>query len=168
MKQINITYRPIEQLRPRANNARTHSDGQIIQIAKSIEHFGFTNPILIDKKGKIIAGHGRVQAARRLGLHSLPTVSLSDMTESQIRAYVIADNRLAEKAGWDRELLGIELQYLASLEIDFDVTLTSFEFPGIDVLLDNFQASNGCNTAGETLKLNSDSVIIQLTTPLMR
>ena len=138
-KKLEITYRPIDKLKPHAGNVRTHSQAQINQIAKSIQHFDFANPILIDKNGRIIAGHGRVLAARLLGISELPTVCLAEMSEADIRAYVIADNRLAEKAGWDRELLGLELQYLSDLEIDFDLTLTGFELPEVDILLDELK-----------------------------
>jgi ParB-like chromosome segregation protein Spo0J len=93
----------VEALRPYANNARTHSKKQIRQIGKSIERFGFNNPVLIDDQGQIIAGHGRVAAAKQLGISVVPTVRLSHLSETEKRAYILADNRLAEKAGWDRE-----------------------------------------------------------------
>ncbi|HLO79238.1 MAG TPA: DNA methyltransferase [Magnetospirillum sp.] len=120
---------------PSAHNPRTHSPKQVRQIADSIRQFGFTNPILIDGAGTVIAGHGRLQAARLLGMERVPTVCLDHMTEAQKRAYVIADNRLAENAGWDRKLLALEFQYLDSLELDFDLTLTGFEVAEIDVLI---------------------------------
>ena len=134
MEQLTIIYQPIDRLQPYAKNSRTHSQKQINQIAKSIQRFGFANPVLVDKGRKIIAGHGRVMAARQLGITEVPTVRLTEMSEAEIRAYVIADNRLAENAGWDRELLGLELQYLSDLEIDFDITLTGFELPEIACL----------------------------------
>jgi hypothetical protein len=125
----------------RATNPRTHSEKQLRQIADSIRTFGFTNPVLVDRDNGIVAGHGRVEAAKRLKLKSVPTIRLEDMTEAEIRAYVIADNRLAENAGWDRELLAIELQYLCELDLDFDVTITGFEMPEIDVLFGELQAA---------------------------
>jgi DNA modification methylase len=128
-------------LRPRLTNPRTHSEKQIRQIADSIRQFGFTNPILVDRDNGIVAGHGRVEAAKRLKRESVPTIRLEDMTEAEIRAYVIADNRLAENAGWDRDLLAIELQYLCELDLDFDVTITGFEMPEIDVLFGEQQAA---------------------------
>jgi DNA modification methylase len=128
-------------LRPRPTNPRTHSEKQLRQIADSIQTFGFTNPILVDRDNGIVAGHGRVEAAKRLKLESVPTIRLEDMTEAEIRAYVIADNRLAENAGWDRELLAIELHYLCELDLDFDVTITGFEMPEIDVLFGELRAA---------------------------
>ncbi len=132
---LSIIYQAVEALKPRSTNPRTHSKKQIGQIASAIRRFGFTNPVLIDDANGIIAGHGRVEAAKALGLDQVPTVHLSAMSEAEIRAYVIADNRLAENAGWDRELLGLELQYLTDLDIDFDVTVTGFELPEIDILI---------------------------------
>ncbi len=136
MKNLSIIYQSIDVLNPRATNPRTHSAKQVAQIARSIERFGFTNPVLVDDANGIIAGHGRVLAAKQLALQQVPTVKLSNMTEAEIRAYVIADNKLAENAGWDDTLLGLELQYLTELDIDFDVTLTGFELPEIDVLIE--------------------------------
>src|SRR3954469_7462724 len=107
-----IVYQALADLKPRAANPRTHSKKQVAQIANAIKRFGFTNPVLVDDNNGIIAGHGRVEAAKEVGLTQVPTVRLSDMTEPEIRAYVIADNKLAENAGWDRNLLGLELQYL--------------------------------------------------------
>ena len=135
MSLLRITYQPPAVLKPRSSNPRTHSKAQLKQIADSIRVFGFTNPVLVDENNGLIAGHGRVEAAIALGLDRVPTVCLAGMTEAQIRAYVIADNRLAEKAGWDSRLLAIELQYLADLDLDFDVTITGFEMPEIDVLI---------------------------------
>ena len=110
---LQITYRPIGDLIPFARNARTHSEAQVALIAGSIREYGFTNPVLVDGANGIIAGHGRVLAARKLGLAAVPTIELAHLTEVQKRAYVLADNRLAEAAGWDRELLGLELGDLA-------------------------------------------------------
>ncbi len=140
MANLNITYQSPKALKPRATNPRTHSKKQIRQIADSIEAFGFTNPVLIDAAGGIIAGHGRVAAAQLLGLETVPTIRLEDLSKAQIRAYVIADNKLAENAGWDRELLAIELQGLIELDIDLDVTLTGFEMPEIDILIGELDA----------------------------
>lgn len=134
MDDLNITYRDPAELEPRARNARTHSKAQVRQIADSIAAFGFANPVLVDGAGEIIAGHGRVEAALLLGLERVPTITLGDLSPAQIRAYVIADNKLAENAGWDRELLGLELREL-SVDLDFDVSLTGFEMPEIDLLI---------------------------------
>src|SRR6476661_4880958 len=106
---LSIVYQALADLKPRAANPRTHSKKQVAQIANAIRRFGFTNPVLVDDANGIIAGHGRVEAAKAIGLDQVPTVRLSAMSEAEIRAYVIADNRLAENAGWDRELLGLEL-----------------------------------------------------------
>ena len=133
-RMLSVVYQDVGALKPRATNPRTHSKKQINQLANAIRRFGFTNPALVDDANGIIAGHGRVEAAKIVGLDQVPTVRLSDMSEAEIRAYVIADNRLAENAGWDRALLGLELQYLTELEIDFDVTVTGFDLPEIDLL----------------------------------
>lgn len=126
-RQLSVVYQNLVDLKPRKSNPRTHSKKQIAQIADAIRQFGFTNPILVDEDNGIIAGHGRAEGAKQVGLAQVPTVRLSDMSEAEIRAYVIADNRLAENAGWDRALLGLELQYLSELDIDFDVTVTGFD-----------------------------------------
>lgn len=132
---LRIEYLPVSALRPYKNNPRTHSAKQIQQIAKSIETFGFVNPILLDKDLGVIAGHGRLAAANKLGLETVPTVRLDHMNEAQRRAYIIADNKLAENAGWDDDLLRIEFGYLAELDLDFDLDVTGFEVPEIDFLL---------------------------------
>ncbi len=135
MANLTITYRKPAELKPRPTSPRTHSKKQIAQIAASICEFGFTNPVLVDEDDRIIAGHGRVKAAKSIGMTDVPTVRLTDMTEAQLRAYVIADNRLAENAGWDRDLLALELQSLSELSLEIDVTLTGFDLPEIDILL---------------------------------
>lgn len=135
--RLKIVYRKTDDLVPYAGNARTHSDKQIAQIAASIRQFGFTNPVLIDEDGGIVAGHGRVVAARQLGLAEVPTIALSHLTPAERRAYVIADNRLAELAGWDREILKIEFQALAEMDLDFELEITGFETAELDLLLDD-------------------------------
>lgn len=132
---LEIEYVCPEQLRPFAANARKHSKKQLKQIAKSIEQFGFVNPVLISDDFEIIAGHGRVEVAKRLGLTKVPAVRLSRLSPAERRAYVIADNRLAELADWDRDLLASELQGLLDLQFD-DIELTGFSLDDIDVLLD--------------------------------
>lgn len=109
---------------PYANNSRTHSDEQVLQIASSIKEFGFLNPVIIDADNGIIAGHGRVMAAKKLGIDELPCIDASHLTEAQKKAYIIADNKLALNAGWDDEILRIELNVLD--ELGFDLTLTGF------------------------------------------
>lgn len=122
-----------ETLKPYAGNARTHAKKQIQQIARSIERFGFTNPVLIDDANGIIAGHGRVLAARLIGLDRVPCLRLSHLTETEKRAYVLADNKLALNAGWDKELLAIELQGL--IEADYQVEVTGFSIGEVDAVL---------------------------------
>lgn len=131
-----MTQIKISALRPYPKNARTHSPKQIRQIAKSIKSFGFTNPVLVDKDNCILAGHGRVEAAKLAGLTEIPVVVISHLTPAQKKAYILADNRLAELSGWDKNILKVELEELQSLEDgDFDLTLTGFDTPEIDVLL---------------------------------
>ena len=130
----------VGNLRPYAKKARTHSKKQIKQIAQSIERFGFTNPVLISNENEIIAGHGRVEAAKLLGIESVLTLRLSHLTETQRRAYVIADNKLAQNAGWDRDVLAIELQAL--IDIEFDIELTGFSLAEVDILLDDAKESS--------------------------
>jgi hypothetical protein len=135
LTDLQIAYLPPERLHPSPNNARTHSKKQLKQIASSIERFGFVNPVLISDDFEIIAGHGRVEAAKILGLREVPTVRLSNLSPAERRAYVIADNRLAELAGWGRELLATELQGLVELQFD-DIELTGFSLREIDLMLD--------------------------------
>lgn len=117
-------WRDVSALIPYARNARTHTDEQVAQIAASIKEFGWTNPVLTDGENGIVAGHGRVLAARKLGLDQVPTLPLDGLSKGQLRAYVLADNKLAENAGWDRELLAIELGELR--DEGFDLALTGF------------------------------------------
>ncbi len=134
MSILPIIERSISQLRPHPRNARRHSKKQIRQIADSIERFGFTNPVLVSDDGEIIAGHGRVAAAKLLGMSCVPTLALSHLSEAERRAYVLADNKLALNAGWDQEMLAIELQGL--MELDFDLSLTGFSLAEIDLVLE--------------------------------
>jgi DNA modification methylase len=142
--QGRVMERATESLRPYGRNARTHSRKQIQQIARSIERFGFTNPVLVSDDGEILAGHGRVAAAKFLGLKSVPTIALSHLSATERRAYVLADNKLALNAGWDRETLAIELQAL--IDLDFDVEITGFSATEIDLTLDEARESA---TAGD-------------------
>lgn len=123
----------VDRLIPYARNSRTHSETQVAQIAASIKEFGFTNPVLIDGAGGIIAGHGRVMGARALGLAEVPCIRLAHLTESQRRAYVIADNKLALNAGWDDAMLALEMRDL--MAEGYDVGLTGFELGDIDDIL---------------------------------
>ena len=125
MADLEITNISVSDLVPYARNSRTHDDAQVAQIAASIKEFGWTNPVLIDGEQGIIAGHGRVLAARKLGIDQVPCIRLDHLTEAQRRAYVIADNKLALNAGWDEELLKIEIDELKA--IDFDIDLLGFD-----------------------------------------
>lgn len=118
---LKIEYVATDDLIPYINNSRTHSESQIKQIAASIREFGFTNPILIDEGGSVIAGHGRLVAAELLDLDEVPTITLEGLTEAQRKAYVIADNKLALNSGWDDELLKIEIETLKNLDFDLDI-----------------------------------------------
>ena len=135
--QLSVESKPIDSLKPYPGNPRTHAKKQIRQIANSIKTFGFTNPVLMNAEDRIIAGHGRVEAAKLLGFKTIPTICLEDMTDAQVRAYVIADNKIAENAGWDPEILAIELQNLIEIDTDFDVTVTGFETPEIDLIFES-------------------------------
>jgi DNA modification methylase len=128
----NLEFVPVENLIPYARNSRTHSDAQVAQIAASIKEFGFTNPVLIDEADGIIAGHGRLLAARKLGMAEVPCLRLGYLSEIQKRAYVIADNKLALNSGWDDEMLALEFSELADL--GFDLDLTGFSPEEIDGL----------------------------------
>lgn len=134
LPKIAVDYVEIGLLRPYDRNARTHSKKQIRQIADSITRFGFTNPILVSDDRSVLAGHGRLEAAKLLGLATVPTVRLSHLGEAERRAYVLADNKLALNAGWDHEILAIELQGLIDLE--FDPEVTGFSLAEIDTVLD--------------------------------
>jgi DNA modification methylase len=133
MDDLQIAWRPLGELIPYARNPRTHSDAQVAQIAASIREFGWTNPVLVDGENGIIAGHGRVLAARKLGLERVPSIELGHMSEAQKRAYVLADNQLALNAGWDEELLRLELADLS--EIGFDLGLIGFAEGELERLL---------------------------------
>jgi ParB-like chromosome segregation protein Spo0J len=126
----------LEELRPWPRNARTHSRKQIRQIAASIRCFGFTNPVLIDGENRILAGHGRVEAAREIGMPTAPCLRVDHMSAAEKRAYVLADNKLALNAGWDEELLALELKELMSEDIEFSLDVTGFSIAEVDQLID--------------------------------
>ena len=153
MEDLKITEKSIAALRPHPNNARRHSKKQIKQIAASIERFGWANPVLIDTQDRIIAGHGRVAAAKQLGLTSVPTIRLEKLSEAEVRAYIIADNRLAELAEWDDEVLAIELQSL--VELDFDVEVTGFDTAEIDLRIDALGAPGAADDGDEIPELDA-------------
>jgi DNA modification methylase len=134
--RLKIVEQPAGSLVPAKRIARIHSDRQISQLMSSIDQFGFTNPVLVDGDGRIVAGHGRVEAARRLGLESVPTIGLEHLSPAELRAYALADNKLAENAGWDPELLRLELGELCELDLNFEVEVTGFSTGELDILLD--------------------------------
>lgn len=133
--ELTVIYRGPATLQPDPRNARTHSKQQIQQIAASIQSFGFTNPILIDEAGVIIAGHGRFRAAKALDLATVPTITLAGLNDGQKRALRLADNKIALGAGWDMEILKLELAELGTLDLDFDLSTTGFSTGEIDVIL---------------------------------
>lgn len=146
-----IEHIPPDRLRPWASNARTHSKKQLRQIADSIRTFGFTNPVLIDESGTILAGHGRVAAAQMMGLETVPCRRIGEMTAEQKKAYVIADNKLALNAGWDEEILAIELQGLLETDLEFDIEVTGFSIPEIDALIEGLSPEDDGDPADDTL-----------------
>lgn len=135
IRDLRIDMVQVSSLKPYPGNARAHSAKQIDQIAGSIRQFGWTNPILIDASGGVIAGHGRLEAAKRLGLQDVPVVRISDLSEAQKRAYILADNKLAENANWDPDLLKIEVSDLLELELGFSVEDLGFETAEIDLIV---------------------------------
>ena len=135
-----IEWQLVEKLIPYAKNARTHSDEQVAQIAGSIKEFGFNNPVLVDKDNSIIAGHGRVMAARKLGMDKVPVVILNHLTESQRKAYILADNRIALNSGWDTSMLSLELK---DLKDDIDLSLLGFDPDELDALLNPIEETEG-------------------------
>ena len=132
---LSVTYRSVESLRPDPRNARTHPKRQVDQIVASIREFGFTNPILIDVDGSIIAGHGRLLAAKTIGMSEVPTIVLHGLTDAQKRALRLADNKIALNAGWNLEVLKLELTDLAVMDVDLDLSITGFSTGEIDVIL---------------------------------
>ena len=136
---LQVEYRSTDDLTPYARNARTHSPEQVAQIAGSIREFGFTNPILCDERGTIIAGHGRLAAAQKLGLEKVPCITIAGLTDTQRRALILADNRIAETAGWDAEMLRVELEELTEAGADLD--LIGFDEESLDELIGGLEES---------------------------
>ncbi len=132
MAKIKVIKKRVEELIPYSRNSRTHSDAQVAQIAASIREFGFMNPVLVDAENNIIAGHGRVLAARKLGLEEVPCVVHDHLTETQRKAYILADNKMALNAGWDEDMLRLELGELGDL--GFDLELTGFSLDEVEAL----------------------------------
>lgn len=149
---------PVEDLKPFARNARTHSDKQIECLAHSMQAFGFINPVLVDLNNVIIAGHGRVTAARRVGLSHVPAARIEGLTADQLRAYRLADNRLAELAGWDQQILAIELQHLMEVDLDFNIETIGWNMPEIEIMLDGMQKDEGKDTADDIPEMGKTAV----------
>lgn len=156
---MHIETLSLDALIPYARNSRTHSDDQVAQIAASIREFGFTNPVLIDGDGGIIAGHGRVLGARKLGMAQVPCIRLAHLSEAQRRAYVIADNKLALNAGWDDEMLALELRDLQGL--DFDLSLTGFDDADINALIAGLDATPEGETDADAVPEPQADVVTQ-------
>jgi DNA modification methylase len=133
-QNLEVAYIATTDVIPYANNPRTHSEQQVAQVAASIKEFGFNNPILLDEHNGIIAGHGRLAAAQKLGMELVPTITLAGLTEAQRKAYVIADNKLTENGGWDYDLLAVEIERLK--ELDVDIELTGFDPTELDTILE--------------------------------
>jgi len=159
---LEVKYITIDEVKPYVGNARTHSSQQIKQITRSIEAFGFINPILIDSNKSIVAGHGRLQAAKSLGLQIIPCIRIDHLDDDERRAYILADNKLAENAEWDPDLLKIELTHLSQIEVDLDVELTGFSMPEIDIMMGSCEPVNDdppvpdLPAAAETVVQNGD------------
>jgi 16S rRNA G966 N2-methylase RsmD len=150
MRKLEIVERPIASLKPYERNARSHSDKQIHQIAASIREFGFTNPVIIDHMDVIVAGHGRVEAAKRVGLERVPTIRIEHLSDEQIRAYILADNKIASNAGWDRDILRIELQHLTTIAPPFEIEVTGFQTAEIDLVIDGASKFASADPADQT------------------
>lgn len=159
LKNMQITYCPLDMLLPYARNARTHSEEQVAQVAASIVEFGWTNPVLVDGEKGIIAGHGRVLAARKLGMNEVPVIELSHLSETQKRAYIIADNKLALNAGWDEELLKVELDALR--DVDFNIDLTGFNLKEIEDLFPDEEPANTGNTDEDAVPAEQSVTVSQ-------
>lgn len=177
MEELNIVYRPIKELKPYKKNAKKHSKEQVEQIANSIKEFGFTQPVIIDKHNSVVAGHGRILGAKKAGLKQVPTVCLEDLTEEQIKAYRLVDNKLNESE-WDTELLNTELQELWDIgevdmgQFDFDIDALFSEDEPIekevkfktkekhDVVL-HFKNTTEMNRAFKTLKGKYPDAVVE-------
>ena len=137
---IEVRWRPVAALEPDPRNPRIHTDRQVARIADSISAFGFNVPVLIDGRDRVVAGHARLLAARRLGLAEVPTIALGHLSEEGRRAFMIADNRLGELASWDESRLRVELEELKTLELDFDLAATGFEMRETDLRIEAVDA----------------------------
>jgi len=159
MQNLTISYRPLSDLLINPRNARIHDKRQLKQIKDSIEAFGFTNPLLVDEAGGLIAGHGRLSAAKDLGIDKVPVIVLEHLTDTQKRALMLADNKIALNASWDMELLADELADLSSMELDFDLELTGFEVADIDIIIDGAPDCSSNDTEAAPAP-DSDRVVV--------
>ena len=144
-----LTFVPVEALRVDPRNPRKHSRVQVRAIARSIDTFGFNAPILVDKQNQIVAGHGRYEAAQLLGLDRLPVITLDHLTETQARAYLLADNKLAERSSWDDASLALQLKELSELALDFDFEAIGFELPEVDLRIQSLDPTDNADRADE-------------------
>ena len=158
-----ITYRDIEELKPNPQNPRLHSHKQIQSLANSIKHLGFNVPVLVDRTLQIVAGHGRVEAAKCLGMTGVPTICLDHLSEAQIRAFMIADNRLTEQSTWSEHLLAREIQILSDLDLDFSLEVTGFETGEIDMMIEELSSpsENDPDIANELPQLSTEPPVAQ-------
>ncbi|MFD2271470.1 ParB/Srx family N-terminal domain-containing protein [Undibacterium arcticum] len=164
-QKVAITYRNTAELKPDPQNPRQHSRKQIRQIAASIKTFGFNTPVLIDGNDQIIAGHGRLLACEHLGRHDVPTICLDHLTSAQIRAFMIADNRLTENATWDDQLLATQLKELSLLELDFSLEVTGFDMGEIDLRIEGLITSGeaaGADDAADAVPVPSAIAVTQV------
>lgn len=158
--RLEVMYLRTTSLKPDPRNPRVHSDKQVRQIAQSIECFGFNVPLLIDDEQQIIAGHGRLMAARKMGWETVPTIKLGHLTESQRMAFLIADNRLTENSSWDERLLGEQLKILSELELDFDLEAIGFEVPEIDLLIDGLSTMPEADPDDRVQEISDSAVTV--------
>jgi DNA modification methylase len=160
VRKFEVKLREAKSLILSAGNPRTHSAKQIRQIAESIVEFGWTVPVLIDRNSRVIAGHGRLAAAILLGIEQIPTICLDQLTEDQTRAYIIADNKLSENAGWNPQLLATELQFLSKVDVDFDLTVTGFETAEIDLLIQGCDSMRANDVDDEVPPIDASTPIV--------
>jgi DNA modification methylase len=158
--RLAITYRKVSELKLDAKNPRKHTPHQIAQIARSMQQFGFVSPILINRLGTVVAGHGRLLACEKLGWPEAPTIPLDHLTEAQARAYMIADNRLTENSQWDDQLLALQLKELSDLDLDFTLDITGFEMPEIDLRIEQLNSPDDDDERADQIPENSDGPVV--------
>lgn len=158
---LTITYRDIVELKPNSQNPRLHSDKQIKNLANSIKHLGFNVPVLVDRDSQIVAGHGRVEAAKRLGMTGVPTICLDHLSKAQIRAFIIADNRLTEQSTWSEHLLAQEIKLLSDLNLDFSLEVTGFEMGEIDMMIEELSSPSENDVADDLPQLSTEPQVAQ-------